>query len=592
MNVLGLVWLSHASAWAWKTSLSASVLIFAVWISQRVFGKRMPVKLGYLLWLCALFRLILPFAPNADFSAIRLPQGILHPADQNAEPIWLHSTVAPKAAVPQVLTPPIELTVVPDAKQVRPRTSGTSWWLSAFPLLWAAGAALYFAVILHQHRRIARVLSDCQVPPGSKLARLVAQTGTSLGLKTPVQVCEILSSQPPSLFGFFRPRLIFPKALLDELSETELGMIILHELMHVKRKDVLLNWFMILVQGLHWFNPFAWLAMRRLRAAREMVCDAEVLAATGSSARQTYGETLIKLAGRFARLSAASSTVAIFSNQTEIHRRILMIAKFKPATRLAAFGSAIVILVVLCLAFTERSKAPTIQAPVNEIAGQTNAAVKTGNRIEILKRQLEMQTDRTSMLEAELEMLRKKYRITELEENGKADGASSRSQLLETLHVEAERDYAQVDGLLQRVQKLSKTEFRKVAPILVPDPVLSQLYTDLVLSEQKLADLNAVYAQEHPEVKRVRQVVEVVNRQINERLDGIVDGLRAKTAAAKEKAQNLDMEAERAKAREIERASARRPYLNVKRQLENQLLFKDKLQARLAEEELEAALRN
>lgn len=530
-------------------------------------------------------------APNADFSAIRLPEGMLHPDTPNAEPIWLHSTVAPEAAAPQVLTPPIEPAVVPDPKQVPPGTSGTLWWLNAFPLLWAAGAALYFAVILRQHRRIARVLSHCGMPPGSRLARLVAQTGTTLGLKTSVQVCEILSSQPPSLFGFFRPRLIFPKALLDELSETELGMIVLHELMHVKRKDILLNWFMILVQGLHWFNPFAWLAMRRLRAAREMVCDAAVLAATSSSARQTYGETLIKLAGRFARLPAASSTVAIFSNQTEIHRRILMIAKFKPATRLAAFGSAIVVLVVLCLAFTERSKAPTIQAPINEVTGQTNIAVKAENRLEILRQRLAEETHRTRVLMSELDDWKVKYFITDLEENGKADAATDRSQLLETLRNEASREYSQANNLLHQVEKLDRATFRKVALALVPDHLLSQLYVDLAGAEQKLADLNEAYAQEHPEVKRAKKVVEVVNRQINERLAGILDGLRAKAAASGENAQNLQAEAEKAKVAEINQSLKRRPYFALKRQLENQLLIKDKLQARLAEEELEAALR-
>jgi beta-lactamase regulating signal transducer with metallopeptidase domain len=41
--------------------------------------------------------------------------------------------------------------------------------------------------------------------------------------------------------------------------------VFLHELAHLKRHDIALNWLFAGAQALHWFNPLVWLAFQQAR---------------------------------------------------------------------------------------------------------------------------------------------------------------------------------------------------------------------------------------------------------------------------------------------------------------------------------------
>src|SRR5213075_2089894 len=156
-------------------------------------------------------------------------------------------------------------------------------------------------------------------------------------LQVRCEVGIVRAPQPatPALFGWRRPKLLLPDGLCKKLDDRELRMVFLHELAHVKRADVLLNWVIIFIRSLHWFNPLVWLAMRRLRADRELVCDAIVIVHLAVNERRAYGDTLIKLLDDFSDSGFRPSLAPIINHKHEIKRRVTMIAKFEPASRVA-----------------------------------------------------------------------------------------------------------------------------------------------------------------------------------------------------------------------------------------------------------------
>jgi 5-hydroxyisourate hydrolase-like protein (transthyretin family) len=80
----------------------------------------------------------------------------------------------------------------------------------------------------------------------------------------------------PVLYGF-RPAVLLPEGWLDLLSADDLRALLAHEVAHAKRRDLLANLLQRLVEAPLFFHPGAWLASRRVTAAREEMCDAWAL---------------------------------------------------------------------------------------------------------------------------------------------------------------------------------------------------------------------------------------------------------------------------------------------------------------------------
>jgi bla regulator protein BlaR1 len=77
----------------------------------------------------------------------------------------------------------------------------------------------------------------------------------------------------PLTIGYFKPIIIFPIALINNLDTEQVEAILLHELAHIKRHDYLLNILQCVMETLLCFNPFVWLISKTIRQEREYCCD-------------------------------------------------------------------------------------------------------------------------------------------------------------------------------------------------------------------------------------------------------------------------------------------------------------------------------
>src|ERR1017187_2927636 len=68
---------------------------------------------------------------------------------------------------------------------------------------------------------------------------------------------------------------------------------LLHELMHVRRRDLLAQTMAQAACCLYWFHPLVWVAARQLRRERERACDDAVL--LGGIAAHDYAQHLIEM---------------------------------------------------------------------------------------------------------------------------------------------------------------------------------------------------------------------------------------------------------------------------------------------------------
>lgn len=96
---------------------------------------------------------------------------------------------------------------------------------------------------------------------------------------------------------------------------------------------------------------------------------------------------------------------------------------------------------------------------------------------------------------------------------------------------QVQADAAQSTSLFRQLQDLSRTDLVRVLPTVAPDALLNSLLEQLSQAERKQAELMQSFTDTHPSVKTVEATLKQLNRQIAERIDGIMKGLELKAAA-------------------------------------------------------------
>ena len=146
----------------------------------------------------------------------------------------------------------------------------------------------------------------------------------------------------PFSTGFVRPAVVLPMTA-DAWPPEVLRTVLIHELGHVKRKDVVTRALAQLSCSLHWVNPIAWYGLRRVFIEQEIACDDLVLE-TGAKP-SVYAKALLVLAR--AGGGKLSFAPAALGRRAELKDRLLEILKPKRSkVRLGTAG----VLAGLCVA--------------------------------------------------------------------------------------------------------------------------------------------------------------------------------------------------------------------------------------------------
>ena len=95
----------------------------------------------------------------------------------------------------------------------------------------------------------------------------------------------------PGVFGIFRPIVVLPEGIAEQLTTAQFEAVLAHELCHARRRDNLAAAVHMLAEALFWFHPLVWWIGVRLVEERERACDEEVLRTAADP--QNYAEGIV-----------------------------------------------------------------------------------------------------------------------------------------------------------------------------------------------------------------------------------------------------------------------------------------------------------
>lgn len=239
-----------------RTNLSASsaavLLLPLKWLLQRL---GCPKRMTFLLWGVIALRLLCPILPQIEITL-------------SAAPLQKSTATVPdtaadcKAAAAQTSAEPT----------IAQSTQGTALEVlrRSVPVVWLTGVLVMAAVGLAAYGRLKRRLRFAvRYQPHDNVFMQEGLMGSFV-------------------FGCWRPVVYIP----TQADEAQLSYMLLHEKMHIRRRDHLFKLLAYALLCLHWMNPLNWLLFKLFTDDMELCCDEAVLSELRQEERADYAKAL------------------------------------------------------------------------------------------------------------------------------------------------------------------------------------------------------------------------------------------------------------------------------------------------------------
>jgi len=153
----------------------------------------------------------------------------------------------------------------------------------------------------------------------------------------------------PLIYGFFKPVIAIPEKVMGS---DALNLIIEHETVHWKRRDLIIKLIMMAVGIINWYNPFMKYILTEMSAQCEISCDAEVVKNKAKKERYIYSEEIVRIATRDDK--NAEVIASAFGNRKKyIKKRVINIIEEKQKTMKKSIHLILfsVIILLFCMFF-------------------------------------------------------------------------------------------------------------------------------------------------------------------------------------------------------------------------------------------------
>jgi succinoglycan biosynthesis transport protein ExoP len=214
----------------------------------------------------------------------------------------------------------------------------------------------------------------------------------------------------------------------------------------------------------------------------------------------------------------------------------------------------------------------------------------TAKGIEVLDNQYAEESSRIQLTQQKIENLQRDLGISGVSVEASGYIPTLTAEMLQRYHdqkIELERTYKEQAVQLEQLKALDKTRLRDVLPGVQNDSELSSLLAKMHEAQQTIARYKIDYGAENLNVTRVQTLIDTLNKQIDDRVDGILSGLESQVSSKKAALDALTQSVEDAKAKDQAESVKNQPYYNAKRDLEQMRAQHNLLYAKIEAEKLD-----
>lgn len=302
-------------SWLINYTRDVSILICLIFFIKFIAAKRLPAWWTYSLWLMLLVRMFFPWRIQNQLNM------------SNLLPVEIDTDILRMMLLGEE-TVMLDLTAT--------TSSSIAWWQGwdlsldqTLLFLWVSGAVLLGIHILVKNTRFWIMIKRGARLTEKQTLDLLDLCKDKLNIHRDIDVIITDKVKSPALFGYFHPRLLLPEGILEDLSDSEMTYVFMHELGHLKRHDIAVSCLMTIFQAIHWFNPLVWLAFYQMRIDQESACDSLILSRLRQHQSVEYAKTIVGFLERYCQNRPLPCMAGILESKTQLKRRLTMVIKYK-----------------------------------------------------------------------------------------------------------------------------------------------------------------------------------------------------------------------------------------------------------------------
>jgi bla regulator protein BlaR1 len=186
----------------------------------------------------------------------------------------------------------------------------------------------------------------------------------ALGIRQAVILLESSIAQVPLVIGYLKPVVLVPIGLINSIEPTQVEAILLHELVHIRRSDYLVNMLQIVLEAFFFFNPAVLWLSRLIRTERENCCDDMVIARTRN--QLGYMEALVHFEEY--RMAAPRKAIALTGVPGSMLTRFERISAGKNRSLGRRESIVLAILLIFCAVFMVVTPRSAVRSTLNVAA--------------------------------------------------------------------------------------------------------------------------------------------------------------------------------------------------------------------------------
>src|SRR6185437_2570950 len=187
--------------------------------------------------------------------------------------------------------------------------------------VWAAVTIIVLASLAWSGWALRRIVRRAHTLDAEAWRTPLLEVADRIGLEETPRLLTSAETKMPFACGLVTPTIVLPEESTSWSLERRRA-VLLHELAHVRRRDLVGHILARLVCAFYWFHPLVWMAAKRLRSESERACDDLALACGTRPA--DYAEHLLDIVTSV-RTSVTPTIALAMARRKEFEGRMLAI---------------------------------------------------------------------------------------------------------------------------------------------------------------------------------------------------------------------------------------------------------------------------